>query len=69
MLAEMDQSNRWSVAVTLMSKIVDTLRTVPNVEVGLRVFGHNKFNELRVVLMLIIIQSVVIRIQLLLLAL
>jgi len=47
MLAEMDNSNRWSVAVTLMSKIVDTLRSVPNVEVGLRVFGHNKFNELR----------------------
>jgi len=47
MLAEMDESNRWSVAVTLMSKIVDTLRTVPNVEVGLRVFGHNKPNELR----------------------
>ncbi len=47
MLQEMDQSNRWSVAVTLMSKIVDTLRTVQNVEVGLRVFGHNKPNEAR----------------------
>ncbi len=47
MLQEMDQSNRWSVAVTLMSQIVDTLRTVPNVEVGLRVFGHNKPNEAR----------------------
>lgn len=47
MLAEMDQSNRWSVAVTLMSQIVDTLRTIPDVEVGLRVFGHNQPNDRR----------------------
>lgn len=45
MLTEMGNSNRWAVAVTLMNKMVDTLRTVENLEVGLRVFGHTQPNE------------------------
>ena len=45
MLTEMGNSNRWAVAVTLMNKMVDTLRSVENLEVGLRVFGHTQPNE------------------------
>ena len=45
MLATMGNSNRWAVAVHLMGKVVDTLRTVGEVEVGLRVFGHTQPNE------------------------
>ena len=45
MLAEMGNSTRWAVAVTLMNKMVDTLRSVENLEVGLRVFGHTQPNE------------------------
>lgn len=45
MLTEMGSSNRWAVAVTLMNKMVDTLRSVENLEVGLRVFGHTQPNE------------------------
>lgn len=48
MLTEMGNSNRWAVAVTLMNKMVDTLRTVENLEVGLRVFGHTQPNEKRI---------------------
>lgn len=47
MLAQMDQSNRWSVAVTFISNMVDSLRAVPDVEVGLRVFGHTQPNDKR----------------------
>lgn len=47
MLAEMEESNRWSVAVTLLSRMVDSLRSVKDVELGLRVFGHNKPNAMR----------------------
>ena len=47
MLAEMEESNRWSVAVTLLSRMVDSLRGVKDVELGLRVFGHNKPNSMR----------------------
>lgn len=46
MLAEMDGSTRWGIANYLLSKVVDTLRGVADVEVGLRVFGHNKPNEM-----------------------
>ena len=46
MLEPMDGSTRWGIAVHLMSKMVDTLRGVGDVEVGLRVFGHTKTNEL-----------------------
>lgn len=42
MVAEMGEANRWSSAIGIMSNIVDTLRSVENVEVALRVFGHNK---------------------------
>ncbi|MBL7810972.1 MAG: VWA domain-containing protein [Bacteroidetes bacterium] len=42
MVAEMGSSHRWAVAVNLMSKLMDTVRTVENLEVALRVFGHNK---------------------------
>jgi Ca-activated chloride channel homolog len=42
MVAEMGSSNRWSSAIGIMSNIVDTLRSVENVEVALRVFGHGK---------------------------
>lgn len=45
MLATMGNSNRWAVAVHLMGRVVDTLRTVGDVEVGLRVFGHTQPNE------------------------
>ncbi len=41
MVAQMDKTNRWSIAVTLMNKMVDTLRGVENLEIALRVFGHN----------------------------
>ena len=47
MLEPMETSNRWSIAITLMSRMIDSLRTVPDLEMGLRVFGHNKPNELR----------------------
>ena len=50
MLAEMGalgSPSRWATAVTLLSKMVDTVRYVPDVEVGLRVFGHNQPNEKR----------------------
>jgi len=47
MLAEMENSNRWSVAVTLISRMVDSMRSVKDVEVGLRVFGHTQPNEKR----------------------
>lgn len=42
MVAQMGNTNRWSSAVTIMNSLIDTLRSVENVEVGLRVFGHNK---------------------------
>ncbi|MSP57935.1 MAG: von willebrand factor type a [Flavobacteriales bacterium] len=45
MLAEMGNYTRWAVAVTLMNTMVDTLRSVNDLEVGLRVFGHNQPNE------------------------
>jgi len=35
------------VAVTLLSNMADSLRQVQDVEIGLRVFGHNKPNALR----------------------
>lgn len=41
MVAAMDNSTRWAIAVDLMSKMIDTLRQVEDLEVGLRVFGHN----------------------------
>lgn len=47
MLAEMEDVNRWAVAVTLLSNMADSLRQVPDVEIGLRVFGHNKPNAFR----------------------
>lgn len=47
MLAEMEDANRWAVAVTLLSNMADSLRQVQDVEIGLRVFGHNKPNALR----------------------
>jgi Ca-activated chloride channel homolog len=47
MLAEMEHANRWAVAVTLLSNLADSLRQVPDVEIGLRVFGHNKPNAFR----------------------
>ena len=47
MLAEMEDVNRWAVAVTLLSNMADSLRQVQDVEIGLRVFGHNKPNSLR----------------------
>jgi Ca-activated chloride channel family protein len=40
MVAAMDKSTRWSIAVDLMSRMVDSLRNVNDLEVGLRVFGH-----------------------------
>lgn len=42
MVAELGSTTRWAASVTLMSQIIDTLRGVDNLEVGLRVFGHNK---------------------------
>jgi Ca-activated chloride channel family protein len=42
MVAEMGKTNRWAVSVTLISRMVDSLRSVENCEVGLRVFGHGK---------------------------
>jgi Ca-activated chloride channel family protein len=42
MVAEMGKTNRWAVSVTLMSRMIDSLRSVENCEVGLRVFGHGK---------------------------
>lgn len=42
MVAEMGKTNRWAVSVTLMSRMIDSLRMVENCEVGLRVFGHGK---------------------------
>ena len=42
MVAEMGKTNRWAVSVTLISRMVDSLRFVENCEVGLRVFGHGK---------------------------
>jgi len=42
MVAELGQTTRWAASVNLMSQIVDTLRGVENLEVALRVFGHNK---------------------------
>jgi len=42
MVAEMGKTNRWAVSVTLMSRMIDSLRGVENCEVGLRVFGHGK---------------------------
>ncbi|MFN5217587.1 MAG: vWA domain-containing protein [Sphingomonadales bacterium] len=42
MVAEMGKTNRWAVSVTLISRMVDSLRLVENCEVGLRVFGHGK---------------------------
>jgi Ca-activated chloride channel family protein len=44
MLATMGNTNRWSASITIMSQIVDTLRGVENLELGLRVFGHTKPN-------------------------
>lgn len=42
MLAQMDNTTRWAASIGIMTKLVDTLRSVENLEVGLRVFGHNK---------------------------
>jgi len=42
MVAEMGKTNRWAVSVTLISRMIDSLRYVENCEVGLRVFGHGK---------------------------
>lgn len=42
MLTEMGTSTRWSAAVNSLAAMVDTLRMVKDVELGLRVFGHNK---------------------------
>lgn len=47
MLTEMGTTTRWAAAVNALTKMVDTLRTVNNLEVGLRVFGHNKPITLR----------------------
>lgn len=40
MSAQMDQSDRMTIAKKLMTKLVDSLRQVQNLELGLRVFGH-----------------------------
>ena len=40
MVAAMDNSTRWTIAVDLMSRMIDSLRQVDDLEVGLRVFGH-----------------------------
>lgn len=40
MSAQMDQSDRMSIAKKLMTKLVDSLRQVENLELALRVFGH-----------------------------
>lgn len=42
MVAEMGKTSRWAASVTLMSRMIDSLRSVENCEVGLRVFGHGK---------------------------
>lgn len=42
MVAEMGSTNRWSSAIGIMTNLIDTLRGVENLEVALRVFGHNK---------------------------
>lgn len=42
MVAQMSNTTRWAAAVDIMTKMVDTLRKVENLQVGLRVFGHNK---------------------------
>lgn len=42
MVAEMGKTNRWAASIHIMNRMVDTLRTVENLEIGLRVFGHNK---------------------------
>lgn len=42
MLTEMGPTTRWAAAVNALAKMVDTLRNTPNVEIGLRVFGHGK---------------------------
>lgn len=42
MVAQMGNTDRWSASIGIMSRMIDTLRGVENVEVGLRVFGHNK---------------------------
>lgn len=40
MLAEMGTDTRINVAKRLLSKMVDSLRHTPNLEIGLRVYGH-----------------------------
>lgn len=40
MYAEMGRDNRMDVAKRLLSKMVDSLRNTPNLEIALRVYGH-----------------------------
>jgi len=47
MLTPMTKGSRWEVAGELITKIVDSLRSINDVEIGLRVFGHTKRNILQ----------------------
>lgn len=47
MVAQMGNTDRWSASMRIMNRVVDTLRGVENLEIGLRVFGHNKPNNMR----------------------
>jgi len=42
MVAQMGKTDRWSASIRIMNKIVDTVRGIENLEIGLRVFGNNK---------------------------
>ena len=42
MTAQMGNSTRWALSIGIMNKLVDSLRNSQNVEIALRVFGHNK---------------------------
>lgn len=47
MVQTMGTTDRWSAAIRLLNHICDTVRNVENLEIGLRVFGHNKPNSAR----------------------
>ena len=46
MVAKMDGRTRWEAAQEILTKIVDSLKTHPNLEMALRVYGHQYENRM-----------------------
>ena len=45
MQARWQNNSRWQVATRLLTEIMDSLKTTPQVEVALRVYGHQTFRD------------------------